>query len=158
MGHFQSGSLRITAAVLLLSVLFLTSCFSPQPSPSGPSTFADVVDRVMPSVVYVYVEIATGRPGQVASGSGSGVILRSDGYVLTNRHVVENARRAEITLQDRAVYEATKIWMDDLLDLAVIKIEGKEFPAARFGDPEKVRVGDWAIALGHPLGLSPSEG
>jgi serine protease Do len=62
------------------------------------------------------------------------------------------------TLQYRTVYEATKIWVDDVLDLAVKKIEGKEFPAARFGNPEKVRVGGWAIAVGHPLGLSPSEG
>ena len=162
MRHFQSASLRTIAALLLLSILSLTSCFAPQSnnrtSLSGPSTFADVVDKVMPSVVYIHVEIGTGRPGQVAAGSGSGVIMRSDGYVLTNRHVVENARRAEVTLQDRTAYEATKIWVDDMLDLAVIKIEGKEFPAARFGDPEKVRVGDWAIALGHPLGLSPSEG
>jgi serine protease Do len=162
MRHFQSASLRTIAILLILSILSLTSCLAPQTnnrnSLSGPSTFADVVDKVMPSVVYIYVEIETVRPGQVAAGSGSGVILSSDGYVLTNRHVVENARRAEVTLQNRTAYEATTIWVDDLLDLAVIKIEGKELPAARFGDPEKVRVGDWAIALGHPLGLSPSEG
>jgi len=162
MKKLLSVHLKCTLTLLALLLLFSTGCLSKTnnvaTSNFSPSSFADVVDKVMPSVVYVYVEIATGRPGQVAAGSGSGVILRSDGYVLTNRHVVENARRAEVTLQDRTVYEATKIWVDDMLDLAVIKIEGREFPVARFGDPEKVRVGDWAIALGHPLGLSPSEG
>jgi serine protease Do len=162
MRKFQSPGLGTIAVLLLLTIISLTSCFASESKPkasfSGPSTFADVVNKVMPSVVYIYVEVGTGRTGRVAAGSGSGVMLRADGYVLTNRHVVENARRAEVTLQDRSVYEATKIWIDDMMDLAVIKIEGKEFPAAQFGDPEKVRVGDWAIALGHPLGLSPSEG
>jgi len=72
--------------------------------------------------------------------------------------VVENTRRAEVTLQDRSVHEVSGIWLDDLLDLAVIKIDVQDLPTARFGDPEETRVGDWVIALGHPLGLSPAEG
>jgi serine protease Do len=162
MRYFRSAILRSLALLLFISIISLTGCVaSPsdnKASISGPSTFADVVEKVMPSVVYVNVEVRSGRSGQVVSGSGSGIILRSDGYILTNRHVVENAIRAEVTLQERTVYQAKQIWVDDILDLAVIKIEGKEFPAARFGDSAKIRVGDWAIALGHPLGLSPSEG
>jgi serine protease Do len=121
-------------------------------------SFSTIVEEVMPSVVYIFVEVDTGLPGQFVPASGSGVILRKDGYILTNRHVVENARRAEVTLQDRSVYEVRSIWLDDILDLAVIKIDVEGLPAAKFGDPERIRVGDWVIALGHPLGLSPTEG
>jgi serine protease Do len=106
----------------------------------------------MPTVVYVFVETDRGQ------ASGSGVILRSDGYILTNRHVVEGYRRVEVTLQDRSVYEVSGVWLDDLLDLAVVKIDVRELPTAQFGDPAEVKVGDWVVALGHPLGLSPEEG
>jgi len=120
-------------------------------------SFSDIVDEVMPSVVYIYVELEVAGLGPV-SASGSGVILSSNGYILTNRHVVEDAKRVEVTLQDRSVFDATGVWEDNILDLAVVKIDAQGLQAARFGDPESIRVGDWAIALGHPLGLSPDEG
>ena len=158
----SSKWLVISILILLIPILSLSSCF-PQESPPDstdtfPLTFSTTVEKVMPSVVYIFVEVETGQPGQFAGGSGSGIILRSDGYVLTNRHVVENARRAEVTLQDRSVYVVSNIWLDDILDLAVIKIDVENLPTAQFGDPQEIRVGDWVIALGHPLGLSPSEG
>jgi len=112
----------------------------------------------MPSVVHILAVIDTDQSAGFAQASGSGVILRSDGYILTNRHVVENAQRAEVTLQDRSVYEVDSIWLDGLFDLAVVKIEGEGLPAAGFGAADQIKVGDWAIALGHPLGLSPEEG
>jgi serine protease Do len=121
-------------------------------------SFSDTVDKVMPSVVFIFVEMEEDIFGRVVSASGSGVILSSDGYILTNRHVVKGANRIEVTLQDRSVYEASDVWMDDILDLAVVKIEAQNLKAAEFGDPASIRVGDWAIALGHPLGLSPEEG
>lgn len=121
-------------------------------------SFSEVVEKVMPSVVYIFMESNKSLYGRFLTGSGSGVILSSDGYILTNRHVVEDARRVEVTLQDRRVYEASGIWVDDILDLAVVKIEAQDLPPAQFGDPANVRVGDWTIALGHPLGLSPEEG
>jgi len=162
------------AVVTLVSIIFASGCAQPSsqaPAPTvapistpepatafAPLSFSEVVEKVMPSVVYIFVEIDTDQPGQFVPASGSGVILRSDGYILTNRHVVENARRAEVTLQDRSVYEVSSIWVDDLLDLAVIKVEAQDLPEAQFGNPASVRVGDWVIALGHPLGLSPEEG
>jgi len=140
----------------------LSSCLpaeSPTPTPtSTPFSFSEVVEKVMPSVVYIFVETNTVVSGRFLTGSGSGVIPRSDGYILTNRHVVENARRVEVTLQDRSVYEVSSIWLDDILDLAVIKIEAQNLPTSQFGDPDNIRAGDWVIALGHPLGLSPEEG
>jgi serine protease Do len=152
----------VIVLLLFLPILVYTGC-SGAGSPKDttvpvPLSFSATVEKVMPSVVYIFVEVETGRPDQFVPASGSGVIIRSDGYILTNRHVVESARRAEVTLQDRSVYEVNNIWLDDLLDLAVIKIDANNLTTAGFGDPAKIRVGDWAIALGHPLGLSPTEG
>jgi serine protease Do len=145
----------------LLVTLMLGSCTaveSPTPTPTTLPSFSEVVKEVLPSVVYIFVEIDTGQSGQFLTASGSGVILHSDGYILTNRHVVEDAKRVEVTLQDRRVFEASGFWMDDLLDLAVVKIEAPDLPTAQFGDPATLSVGDWVIALGHPLGSSPAEG
>ena len=152
-------SLRL---LCLLLALLLSGCVSAGPSApipaSVPPSFSGTVDKVMPSVVHILAVIDTDQSAGFAQASGSGVILRSDGYILTNRHVVENAQRAEVTLQDRSVYEVDSIWLDGLFDLAVVKIEGEGLPAAGFGAADQIKVGDWAIALGHPLGLSPEEG
>lgn len=150
----------ITLSCLML-IVTLASCTSiaPESTPSiSQFSFSDTVDKVMPSVVFIFVEKEADIFGQAMRGSGSGVILHSDGYILTNRHVVEDADKIEVTLQDRSVYEASGIWLDDILDLAVVKIEEQNLDTAEFGDPASIRVGDWAIALGHPLGLSPEEG
>ena len=84
--------------------------------------------------------------------SGSGVLLSSDGYILTNNHVVEDARNIEVLLpDDDHTYQAELIGTDLLSDLAVIKIDGQDFPTVNFADTSKLRVGDWVIALGSPL-------
>jgi serine protease Do len=72
--------------------------------------------------------------------------------------VVEDAQRVEVTLQDGRIFETSGVWMDNLSDLAVVKIEAQGLPTARFSDPSTVSAGDWVIAIGHPLGLSPEEG
>ena len=154
--------LRFFILASLIATLTIGGCLaaeSPAPAPTiTPASFSDVVDKVMPSVVYIFVETNISQYGRNLAGSGSGIILRPDGYILTNRHVVEDAKRAEVTLQDRQVYEVDGIWKDDILDLAVVKIDAENLLAAQFGEPDSIRVGDWAIALGHPLGLSPEEG
>jgi len=142
----------------LLVILTFNGCLAAGSSNSlpnsAPFSFSAIVDEVMPSVVFLIMN----REGEYISKSGSGIILSSDGYILTNRHVVENARRVEVTLQDRSVYEASGLWLDDILDLAVIKIEAENLSALQFGDPDDIKVGDWAIAIGHPMGLSPNDG
>jgi len=148
----------------IMVVLLGISC-SQQASPTDsviagdtiPLSFAETVEKAMPSVVYIFAEIESPRPGQFGA-SGSGVILDPGGYILTNRHVVEGARRAEVTLQDRSFYEVTDFWLDDTLDLAVIKIDAQGLSTIPFADPDEIQVGDWVIALGHPLGISPTEG
>jgi serine protease Do len=87
------------------------------------------------------------------SGSGSGFIITSDGYVLTNNHVVENATQVTVTLTDRSEYDATVVGRDPSTDVAVLKIEGRNFPTVKVGDSEVLEVGDWVLALGYPLSL-----
>lgn len=113
----------------------------------------DAVKKVLPGVVFISVERTT---GEVVSGSG--IIVRSDGYILTNRHVVNDARHVEVTLHDRRSYEPSGMWLDDILDLAVVKIEENNLPTVSFGNPDTINVGDPVIAIGHALGLSPLEG
>ena len=148
-------------ALLLIPIVFiivLSACCTPiettiiVPSGDTPTSFSQIVESITPSVVYIYAQ------GTISSGSGSGVIMDADGYILTNRHVVENANTVQVTLQNRQVYTATNVWMDDLSDLAVVKISADSLDAADFADYTTIKVGDWAVAVGHPLGLSPSEG
>jgi serine protease Do len=84
--------------------------------------------------------------------------LSPDGYILTNKHVVDGAVYAEVVLQDRRIFEVDDIYLDYVLDLAVVKINGENLPSAQIGDPSTLEIGDIVIALGHPLGMSPEEG
>lgn len=85
---------------------------------------------------------------------GSGVIVTSDGYILTNNHVVEDADEINVTLSTFEEYEATIIGRDAKSDVALIKIEAKhDLPAVTFGDSDKLRVGEWVLAIGNPFGL-----
>lgn len=87
-------------------------------------------------------------------GTGSGVIFKSDGYVLTNNHVVGNADVIEVTLNDKRKYRAKVVGKDKFTDLALLKIDGvNNLPAANFGSSKELRPGDWAIAIGSPLGF-----
>ncbi|HXV84948.1 MAG TPA: DegQ family serine endoprotease [Candidatus Binatia bacterium] len=88
-------------------------------------------------------------------GTGSGFIIRKDGLILTNNHVVENAQEITVTLGDKQQYKAEILGRDPKTDLAVIKIEPKtSLPAAPLGDSAALRVGDWVMAIGNPFGLS----
>jgi serine protease Do len=95
------------------------------------------------------------RGGQKSQGSGSGVFITQDGYIVTNNHVVEDAEEGGITVTttDRREYKAELVGRDPLTDLAVIKIEGNGFPVAHFANKDNIRVGEWVIAVGNPLGL-----
>jgi len=88
-------------------------------------------------------------------GSGSGFIVRNDGLILTNNHVVEDAKEITVTLSDQTEYGAKVIGRDPKTDLAVVKIEPKgKLPVAPLGDSDALRVGDWVMAIGNPFGLS----
>lgn len=86
-------------------------------------------------------------------GSGSGVIVSAAGYIVTNNHVVENADELLVTLNDKKDYKATVIGTDPSTDLAVIKIDGSDFPILHFANSDDVRVGQLILAIGYPLNL-----
>jgi serine protease Do len=88
-------------------------------------------------------------------GAGSGVIISSDGYILTNNHVVEGAKDLSVVLADKREFKAHIVGRDPKTDLAVIKIDaGENLPAASIGDSDRLKVGDWVVAIGNPFGLS----
>lgn len=152
---------------------------SPPPALAGGSgalkafgrEIADMVERVMPSVVVVRTEAVEyhiardpyhGRwykiPERLA-GQGSGVIIRKEGYVLTSNHVVEDAQHIQVALPDGSQFTAHVVGFDAMTDLAVLKIEkagNRVFTTIEPGDSDKVRVGEFAIAIGSPFTLNSS--
>ncbi|MBR3478178.1 MAG: Do family serine endopeptidase [Bacteroidaceae bacterium] len=86
-------------------------------------------------------------------GAGSGVIISSDGYIVTNNHVVEGADDIEITLNDNREFKATVVGMDANTDLALLKIDGKDLPTLVIGDSDELKVGEWVLAVGNPFNL-----
>ncbi len=142
--------------------------------PEGTGSIADVADRVTPAVVSIRATRAVqqrARPRSVPpgmeefleqferqqpreqSGDGSGFIMTTDGYILTNNHVVEGATVLEVRMADRRSYRAKIIGTDPTTDIAVIKIDGSNFPTIPIGDDEATRIGEWVVAVGNPLGL-----
>lgn len=135
-------------------------------------TIADIAEKAMSSVVNIDTKSSVivnqaARdldhfgyriiPRKIESkGQGSGFIFRSDGYVLTNNHVVEKAEDIVITFSNGKTYAGRVIGRDPSTDLAVLKIDANNLPAAKIADSEKIRPGDEAIAIGSPLGLSYS--
>ncbi|MGD9682750.1 MAG: S1C family serine protease [Candidatus Obscuribacterales bacterium] len=97
---------------------------------------------------------APGQPfKQEIKGTGSGIIIRKDGYILTNNHVAGSASDIKVTLSDKRSFPGKLIGRDALTDLAVIKIDADKLPVARLGTSSNLRPGDWAIAIGSPMGL-----
>jgi serine protease Do len=84
---------------------------------------------------------------------GSGVLVSPDGYIITNTHVVDNATEIVVTLRGGKSYEAQLVGMDNLTDIALVKVDDSDLPFADLGNSDELIVGEWAIALGNPLGL-----
>lgn len=150
--------LRNLPAIVLSGLLL--SCGSPPGAPADldnvegvPPSFADVAARVLPGVVSISVEQPVMMPGRaIRRGSGSGFIISGDGFIVTNYHVIENASRVEVRFADReTVRVARVVGRDPETDLALLKIEGDDLVALPLGDSDRVRPGDWAIAVGNPL-------
>jgi serine protease Do len=132
--------------------------------------FAAVAEHVKPSVVYIRsqrTEAATKQripPGMerffprfrqrddIEQGSGSGFVVSSDGFILTNNHVVEGAEQVTVRLLDRREFKAKVIGTDPNTDVAVLKIDAKGLPPVALGNSEDARVGEWVLAIGNPLG------
>jgi serine protease Do len=120
---------------------------------------ASVVALVKPSVVAINTEVVTydifNRPS-TQRGAGSGWIMDKDGLIVTNNHVVEGAESVTVTMVNGRTLPAETIRTDRLTDLAVVRIDASNLPAVNIGDSYKLRVGDWVVAIGNPLGLGIS--
>lgn len=93
-------------------------------------------------------------PGQqVERGTGSGFIITPDGHLLTNAHVIDGMKKIEVTLKNGQTYEGKVLGTDALTDVAVVKIDGTDLPTATLGETKNLTPGEWAIAIGNPLGL-----
>ena len=129
------------------------------------NTFRSAYEQVKPAVV----QIATTRSWRFARqtlpeshppvdpdayrGLGSGTIVSDDGYILSNYHVVSGADSIVVTLTDRRTFGAEVVGFDSLIDIALLKIEAQQLPHVRLGDSTSLQVGDWVLAIGHPLGM-----
>lgn len=94
------------------------------------------------------------QPKQQPLGLGSGVIISPDGYIVTNNHVIDNAERLEVTLNDNRTFDATIVGADATTDLALIKIDASDLPVIPMGDSEALKVGEWVLAVGNPFGFT----
>lgn len=140
--------------------------------------FSDLVEDVSPSVVKINTVSLSQQhasqqipdifrdlfdyggqprpPAQKVRSSGSGFVISSDGYILTNHHVVDQATEIEVLFSDRSEYQATIIGSDRRSDLALLKIEAKGLDALKFANSDKLKVGEWVLAIGSPFGLDYS--
>ena len=165
--------------LLLLSFIFSISVYSQSISKSVPPSFADLAERLMPSVVNISTTqtIVTNTnpfPFQFPPGSpfedmfkefgtpqerkssalGSGFIIDEKGIVITNNHVIQDAEDIIVRVNGDKEYKAKVLGADPLMDLAVLQLETEDkFTPVKFGDSDKARIGDWVIAIGNPFGL-----
>ncbi len=116
-----------------------------------------VVSAVGPAVVHIHVKkrmrLRPGAPLREVEGSGSGVIIAPDGYIVTNNHVVEDSTELRINLQDGTEQKADIVGRDPATDLAVVRVAASGLPIAQLGDSARLRVGQLAIAVGNPFGF-----
>ena len=112
-----------------------------------------VVDAVGPSVVSISAGKNRGSADADHAGSGSGVVIAPDGYILTNDHVVQHARRLKVRLTDGEKHSATVIGKDPATDLAVIRADASYLPCSTLGSSDRLRVGQLVIAMGNPFGF-----
>ena len=164
----------IFRALVCVLALSLTA----QKSAAELPDFTEIVDAAAPAVVKILVEYEAensryqeqleelpeslrrffdfrGRPPvpRDRAGMGSGFILTSDGYIVTNNHVVENARQVIVRLPDRQEFDAEVVGTDPRSDLAVLKIDAKRLPTLELASGDDIKVGQWVLAIGSPFSL-----
>ena len=165
--------------LIILATLLMVGTVSPSPVRSDYPEFTELVKKASPAVVNIRTTRSTSKrfeglneqkvpemfrrffrempdrqkPGP---GAGSGFIIESDGYILTNNHVVDGAEEIIVALSDRREREAVIVGQDALSDLAVLKIEGENLPTLDMGSSDSLEAGQWVVAIGSPFGFEHS--
>lgn len=142
--------------------------------PGNPGEFSYAAEKATPAVVHIKVKAKVQQRGysnpfddffsfgnpfenrrapQIQEGSGSGVIISADGFIVTNNHVIEDAEEVKVILNNKKEYEGKVISADPSSDIAVVKIEEENLPFLNFGDSDKIKVGEWVLAVGNPFNL-----
>ena len=138
-----------------LGLSLIHICSTGMPTDAASMSVEEIAEKVGPSVVEVTTETVSYSNffGQyVTSGAGSGVIISEDGYIITNNHVIEGASSIKVRLSDKTEYDATLVGTDSKTDIAVLKIEATGLTPAVIGDSDTLKVGEFALAVGNPLG------
>lgn len=131
----------------------------------GSTDFCDAAEKCMPAVVHIktsynqptytlYDFIFGTQSAMQVSASGSGVIVSSDGYIVTNNHVIENAEIIEVVMNNKKSYTGKIIGRDATTDLALLKIEESDLPYLTYGNSDDLRIGEWVLAIGNPFNLT----
>ncbi len=131
---------------------------------SAPFDFREIIKRTKDAVVNVhntqivmqYYDFGFGyreRQPKKVEGTGSGVIISPDGYIVTNFHVIKNASELEVTLNNKKKYKAQVVGIDPSNDIAILKIPARNLPFMHFGDSDKLELGEWVLAIGNPFNL-----
>ena len=144
-------------------------CLHPSRCRKGQVDFTYAAEQTVHAVVHVhtktlmesqpnimewfYGERNSNRQREV-SGYGSGVIISSDGYIITNNHVIENAENIEVKLNDNRVFTAEVVGRDPSTDIALLKIKADNLSFIKYGDSEQLKVGEWVLAVGNPFNLT----
>jgi putative serine protease PepD len=126
----------------------------PAPADAPPERVAAIAAAVLPTVVQVDIDGV--EQAHALTGNGSGVIYRSDGFIITNNHVVAQANEIRVTFDNGDVKSAEIVGTDPINDLAVIKVDAVDLPAIQIGDMSSVQIGELAVAVGSPFGLPGS--
>ncbi len=157
-------------------VYFASNHIAPLVSSAGTVDFTQAAAAVTPAVVYIRTTYSSSqggggqdqmeqmfgdmfgmrrqRPSGPQRASGSGVIISTDGYIVTNNHVVEKADKIEVTTNDKRTFQAKVIGTDPNTDLALIKVSTAGLPIVKFGNSDDARVGEWVLAVGNPFNLT----
>lgn len=138
----DTGGFRYAAAKGLPGVVRIISTYPPGYRPVFADPFADIYNELWQ------------RGAEPVRGRASGVVLTDDGYIVTNRHAVQNAVSLEVELPDQRTYTAQVIGTDSATDLALLRISEKGLPFIRFGSRDDIAEGDWVLAIGNPLSLT----
>jgi len=143
-----------------------TSAFELNPASYAPTNFTEAAEKSVHAVVHVkntaissginsIADLFNGKKRQQQIGTGSGVIISSDGYIVTNNHVIDGATDLEITLNNRKKYKAILIGTDSKNDIALLKIDAEEIlPYIPFSDSDNLNIGEWVLAVGNPYNLT----